>query len=70
MDALVKTIVDAGIGIVAIAGLIFVIIQQLQIIRQLTQTLDNNTVSTNKNTEVLGGLKDMITKVCDTLNAK
>jgi hypothetical protein len=67
---LVKSLVDGGIGVLAIAGLVFVIYQQLQVIKGLSELVNNNTKIIDQNTTVTQELKSVINSLCEKLNNK
>jgi hypothetical protein len=65
---LIKSIGDLGVGLAAIAGLIFIIVQQISLIKSLGELVNNNTKSIDQNTAVTSDLKTVINGLCDKLN--
>lgn len=54
MDAaLLKTIVDAGLGFGALIALVFVVINQMRLLTKMSDTITENTLATRELTEMV-----------------
>ena len=60
MEMLIKSIVDAGGSIVAIVALVYIMIGQQRLLKDMSSLIDSNTKATLENTATTKALGELI----------